>query len=339
MSNGAEIDTRKEIFDADDRDPGAISPDDDIRVPFPAEDQEAEEEIVASDESEEQAEGQEEQEPQPEPQHDFKNPQAYARRLERDNRILLSRLEQAAIALEETRRMGLQPQQPQPQDEEIDEAIDPVGKILAEIKSIKGELARNKAEKENLGQINTVQRALAAADNMISEVAAKDPQQFVAAVAHLAAIVKDDIEERFPDKTEKEQLRIADAAIKKMKLDWMAEGKNPGVEYMRRAYRFGFRWNGAPPAQKESKPSQPARPVDARDKIRRDIDRDNKSRSIGNLDGSAPKGQKTGRDFLKMTELEFDNYLDEQMEAGGLRNRRGRTPKVSDILPGKVVMR
>lgn len=267
--------------------------------------------------------------PQPLQEKQYVNAAARARILERDNRVLQDRLNALVNAI------SVQQQQPQVQQQvqsEPDIQEDPVGALYHEIKTIKAKLEENERVQMQRAQAGSVQSKLAYADNMIRQFAAQDPAQFNEATTYLAKIVQEQMEEEYPDATEDERLGMVAQTIAQQKLKWVQEGKNPGLEYYKRAKRFGFHWEGPKPVT----PAQAAATaeVDARAQIKAEKAKDQKAASLGKTVGAPPK---RGRDVAKMSENEFHTWLSTAVKSGEMRvepGRTGKTPKFSDLLPG-----
>lgn len=313
-----------------------IGPDDQIEVPFPEHYRaRAEAAARASGEREEprdRVEARDASDDDDDDDKEFKNVHGYARKLERDNHLLMARLDQLARLVAQSGAASEVEQGDEDEGEAPDPDLDPMGALTHEIRSIKKKLDGSEEEKRKAEASNMIRAAMNRADSMIAEVEAIDPPQFNAAVTYLANIVREDIEERFPGTTDSEKLHIAGRMIGDLKLRWLAEGKNPGAEYVKRAYRFGFKWD---PRSQE----RPGR-VDPRDEIRRHREREGKTRSIASVQGAAPKSSRTGRDLMRMSPQEFNEYVNSSIASGKMHRRSGthsKTPSFSELLPGKGV--
>lgn len=294
---------------------------------------------LPDDEAEEAApeeEAEQEVAPEPEPK-EYKNPQGRVRILERDKQILEGRLNTILDAISQYPQQAQQAAAERAEESVPDPERDPLGALMYRLNRIESRLDQSKQEQAWAAQEGSVNQQLAYADSLIRQTAQGNPQVFTAAVEYLSNIVQEQLEDEYPDKTEKERLQIFDQAIKREKLKMLASGKNPGEEYLKRAVRFGFRWN-----QKAEAPAPPSEPKksQAREQIRKERDRDSRAASIGKVAGAAPKTPSNAKELAKMNEDQFSEWVDSSIKSGSLQSQSGkygRGPRFADLLPGKGI--
>lgn len=263
---------------------------------------------------------------------EYKNVYARARILERDNAILSERLN---IILQNMQQVPQQQQQAAMQraeEGEPDPELDPIGAMMYQIKSINARLDRSQYEQMQAAARGSRQQQLAYADSMIRQTAVQNPDMFNAAILHLAQIVQDQIEDEHPEMTERERLGLVQSAIEDQKLKWISSGKNPGEEYLKRAKRFGFKWEDKAPQ------AAPAKKADAREQIRQEKERDQRGRTIGTVKGAPAKAPMSSSAIRKMNDDQFNRWIDSSLKDGSLTvepGRYGKTPSFSQLLPGK----
>lgn len=263
---------------------------------------------------------------------EYKNVYARARILERDNALLNERLNIILQNMQQVPQAQQQAAMQRAEDAAPDPELDPIGAMMYEIKSIRNDLAQSKYEQMQAAVRGSRQQQLAHADSMIRQTAAQNPDMFNAAILHLAQIVQDQIEDEHPEMTERERLGMVQQAIEAQKLDWISKGKNPGEEYLKRAKRFGFKW--------EAEPAKPAaqKKQDPREQIRQEKERDTRSRTIGTVKGAPAKPVMSSSAIRKMNDDQFNRWIDASVKDGSLTieaGRYGKTPSFSQLLPGK----
>ena len=294
------------------------------------------EEDVEEEEVQEEQQEEEVQDEQPQEEKEFVNAGGYIRILNkrldeqtRQNEILAERL---GRLLEKEERTGVLPEEAPVGVDEDDYASDPVGTIYKMVKELKKQLDAGQRASGEREQLTVAQQAIAFANQQIAGVAEEKGDEFTDAVAHLADVIRANIDDSEPNKTEREKLALIEQNINGLKLDWVSKGKNPGEEIMRKARLLG--WKYQPERQQ-----QPARQVpkpDAKAQIAAEKKKSGNG-TIANMQFSSPQGKVTARALAAKDEKEFDRLIDDQLKSGKMRRGSGRTPSFSELLAGKGV--
>jgi len=267
---------------------------------------------------------------------EFKNPHAYIRRLERDRSVLeerSSKLLELVEQLSKTERKEAEASAAVAEEtgKAPDPDTDPFGAVFYQLNKLQQQINGMSKKEETVEVEEKFKQAVVTADRMVQEVAKEDPDQYGAALVHLGKIVLENIADENPSLTEKQILQLAEVTIIKKKLDWLSSGKNPGIEFLRLARRYGFKWEGKraegeAPTKKEQKVA-----VDARKLVQQEKAQESKTRTIKPGGGVAPQ---SGKDLRRMDATDFQRYVIEKQKAGQMTGRAGNVP-LREVLAGK----
>lgn len=190
--------------------------------------------------------------------------------------------------------------------------------MFYQLRQLKKELKEISKKEEVDDNKVKFEKAMAAADSMVAEVAKEDPKQYGAALVHLGRIVLENIADENPQLTEKQIIQLAEATIIKKKLEWLASGRNPGIEFLKLSRRYGFRWEGEQPEEDPGKRAVAAA-KSAKEQIKDEKKTATKTRTIPAGGGVPPQ---TGRELGRMSTTEFRRYVEDKQKSGQLSGRK-----------------
>ncbi len=258
---------------------------------------------------------------------DYVNPQARVRILERDNEIMANRLNMTVQMLQNM--ANSQPAPVQDPNPYAGEEQSPVDVIVNKLKTIEDKIQYLDQRQQVAKQQESVEEVLGRANAKIQERLASD-EDYQQAFAHLADVVKGNIDDDFPNKTEQEKMLIAFQSINQKKLEWIAQGKEPEKEMYKYAKRMGHR--PAAPAT-----AAPQAQANAREQIQKEKARDTGTGTVATVPAS--NASRPNRVFAKMSDEEFHRELSKSVKDGQF-NTVGlgrRTPSMHELLPGKAI--
>lgn len=277
---------------------------------------------------------------------DVVNPHARVRILEkerdaerRDQQILANRLQMLMEKLPEIVQNARQESPtPTPEIKIEDEDLDPLTVILKTQKKLLDEVGELKQKQNVTTQITQDQQALNTADTLMAKAMNESPE-FNAAVGHLAQIILSDLDDKFPNHTQAEKLRLADQAIQREKIEFIKRGRNPVAEFYKRASIMGFRYekptiqqDQAREIKNEKAASKDGNP---KDQIQREKDKQSSMSSIGGSSNGAPARKLDIKALANMSEADFNRTIDEAVKAGQFVLKPGqRTPSIGQLLSG-----
>jgi hypothetical protein len=266
-----------------------------------------------------------------EEEKEFKNPQARARYLERENRVLEGRVEQLATAFQQlvnqVQNAG-EVEQPAEVDASEDEwAADPLGVIKKEILALKRQINENDQRQSFHTQTNTVSSALSSANAMLAARLEEDRPTYESAYLHLFQVVDGEVADELPNATQRERYAEVTNRLNLMKLAAINAGRNPADDFVRKSKRFGW----VAPKKGEEGDGE-----DAREQIRSAKKKTEGARSLSTLEGGSPKARV---DYTKLKDTEFNKALDDGLKAGRFRREGNsyRTPPMRDLLPARLL--
>lgn len=269
-------------------------------------------------------------EKQPEQQKPIKNPEARARVLQREKRELqiaqqemlqrMERLEQAILA-------NRQPQQVE--DEDLPDEHDPIEVLKYEQKQTRKILEQDRQEKEQQRiynqQLKNLENALVHANNEIDYFAG-EVDDYNDAVDFLGSKLYEFIEDENPNLSKAQIQQQIQKQVAETKLWALQNNRNPGEVFYKTALRHGYTKR-----QEEEKEEK----VDAREKIQKEKRVESRTRTLSNVQGSAPKSK------VKISQLsseKFNSYLNDKIKAGEIKvgSGKSRSPSAAELLSHKL---
>jgi phage terminase small subunit len=274
------------------------------------------------------------------PERKIKNPDARARRLETERNELTAQLaqqreymEDMAIELGRLKSLAAQPAQlyEQPQEEFVDEELDPIGGISHNIKKLNDKLAHLEQQREYEKQQQHYAQSVNLADRLIASRIQENPEVNRAAMQHLAGVVYQQAMQNMPHLTSRERYAETQRWINEQKINWVNQGYNPADQLLNMAAQYGFN----PNAQEEA-PAQ--RRDQGREAIRKDRNRTKSTASMGGIDGVAPSTFNPSA-FKGMDGDGFNKTVDTLIKSNKIKAGKtiGKTPSLSELLPGKGI--
>lgn len=277
----------------------------------------------------------------------IKNPDARVRRLETEKNELRSaiaardaQLNDLQIAMTRMREemyqyMG-QAQQVAQQDyyEDLpDPEIDPIGAMNYNLSKVADKIQALEEQRIYEQQEQRRQELVSQADRLIAQRVAQNPQEYKAAMDHLAGVVHEHANRNLSHLTSNEKRRAVDTWIKQQKAEWIAQGVNPADALYQIAQDHGFRYGS------QNEPEEvDVEEDDNRAAIQRNRRRTANTPTIGGIAGVAPSNLTAGS-FMNMNEDQFNQTVNGLIKSGKVRAGRtgGKTPSLQELLPGKAV--
>ena len=266
-----------------------------------------------------------------EEEKEFKNPQARARYLERENRVLEERLNLAMSAMAQitaAQRAGEEVEQPEgiEVDEDAWEA-NPLGVIRNELKSLKQKLEENEQRQTYVAASTDVNSAINTANRLLADKLSENREVFEGAYIHLFKVVEGEVADEMPGLTERERFNEVGNRLNLIKLAAIKAGRNPADDFIRKSKRFGWK---EPVAGNED--------GDAREQIKAERKKSEGSRTLSTMDGASPKARV---DYTKMNKEEFNRAVDEGLKSGRFKREGNsyRTPPMRDLLPANKLIK
>jgi len=251
------------------------------------------------------------------------NPFAALRIAERNNKILADRLAQIVERLDSRRA------EPEIEEEEeiVDDETNPIPALSQKVDKLLKETKKSKEEQEKDRKLSEVREVLSVADDRIAEFRSSiGVEEYNNAVEYVVNLKVQDFEDVYPDKTRDEIENLVARAAMEEKYNLARSGKNPAQVIYEYAKRHGFR----PQKAKSSEDgTTQVRKIDPKQTIKRDKERQDKSRTISTTPGKNAKTPSVD-DFVGMSEDEFDDYLTQLEKDKGYR--RGGGMRVAEIL-------
>jgi len=241
---------------------------------------------------------------------------ARLRILERENKVLMRRLDDVLARLEKKEEPAQEESIP-----EVDFEDDPLKAMHAEQRRIRMEIERDKAERKKRDEENEFRKNMTIANEAIIEFKEATPD-YGAAIKHLSEIEFEEALEENPDLSDEEVDSLLVERLNDQKLKWIMAGKNPGEELYKRAKRRGYRAE-APKSAAEKKP-------DAKAEIADEKKRAQVGSSISRTPGRSSEGRVTASMIARMSEAEYREYADK------LAKEKGRKLKFRDLAPDKL---
>lgn len=268
---------------------------------------------------------------------EIKNPDARARILERDNRILSARMNQLLDAINQANIQQYQANQMVQEVDEVDDDLpeDPLSRIYSKVENVERKLT----DQEKLNQYREFYESemavLNKADNLLRAEREKAPEEFDSIIGFLARVAMEQVQEDYPNLTEPEQMQVVAQTVNQKKMEWVKSGKNPADEYKKLAKRYNF-----VPEKKEQSQAKPAvqKTTNARQEIQKAKSKDETLNSLGSGAQAAPAKQNPVNAGVvgKMSEDEWNRHLDQLVSDGTLAAPIGsRTPSFRDLMPNK----
>lgn len=270
----------------------------------------------------------------PEEEKEFKNPQARARYLERENRALEGRIEQLASALQQiVAAQSVPGEEAAPATEEVSEeelTADPLGVIYKELKSLKKQLADNEQRQMYNAQYSSVNDQLRTANQLLAAKLDEDRPTYESAYIHLFQVVEGEVADEAPNMTQRERYQEVTNRLNAMKLASIRANRNPADDFVRKSKRFGW----VPPKNggKDGEDMD-----DAKEQIRAAKKKTEGNTTLSTMDGGSPRIKV---DFSKLKDKEFNQAIDAAMKAGKFKKSGDsyRSPNMRDLLPANKLI-
>lgn len=268
-----------------------------------------------------------------EEEKEFKNPQARARYLERENRALEGRIEQLAGALQQivaAQSGGQEAEIPEVEDASEEElTADPLGVIYKKLKSLERQLAENEQRQSFHAQNTSIAGALERANQMLASKLEEDRPTYESAYIHLFQVVEGEVADEAPNMTQRERYAEVTNRLNAMKLASIRANRNPADDFIRKSKRFGW----VPPKARDGEEGE----VDAKEQIRNAKKKTEGNRTLSTMEGGTPRIKV---DFSKLKDREFNKAIDDAIKAGKFKREGNayRTPPMRDLLSAKQLI-
>lgn len=291
----------------------------------------AENEVVVAEETQPEIEAPAEVEAIQEEEKEFKNPQARARYLEKEKRILEDRLHQLGSAFQqlvEAQRGGQEMEQPTGIDVNEDEWVaDPLNVINKRLVALQQKIEENEQRQAFHAQAGSVTGALSQANAMLAQRLEEDRPTYESAYIHLFRVVEGEVADEDPNLTERERYNEVTRRLNAIKLAAVSAGRHPADDFVKKSKRFGW------VAPKKGEGEEDG---DAREQIRSAKRKTEGTRTLSTMEGGTPK---TRVDFTKLKEKEFNKAVDDGLKSGRFRREGNsyRTPPMRDLLPAHLL--
>jgi len=249
--------------------------------------------------------------PQPQPQEDqdrkYGNPHARARIAERDARIAQQRFQALWNAMQQA---ALQPDEEEVEEQAPDFDSDPLQYLRHKLDETTTKLQQQQLREQMEKQQQVLSQSLQAGAQDIRTFAAESNGVYPEAMQHISNVRIADLLSQNPQLTYQEanQLLARDAARKIVM--WQSQGLSPAEQFMDEAIRLGYDFESALARHGFLEQQQQRVPQTAKQTIQREVKRENKTRTVGNLGGKPVKKRITANDALSMEEDDFDDVLD-----------------------------
>lgn len=293
----------------------------------------SEPEVVAGEETAPEIEAPAVEETIQEEEKEFKNPQARARYLEKENRILESRLMQLGEAFQQlvgSQQTATEVEQPEASEASEDEwSADPLGVIRKEILALRRRTEENEQRQAFHAQAGSVGSALSNANALLAQRLEEDRPTYESAYIHLFRVVEGEVADEDPNMTERERWNEVTRRLNAIKLAAVSAGRHPADDFVKKSKRFGW----VPPKKGADEENG-----DAREQIRSAKKKTEGTRTLSTMEGGTPK---TRVDFTKLKQEEFNKAVDDGLKSGRFRKEGNsyRTPPMRDLLPAHLLHR
>lgn len=280
---------------------------------------------------------------------EIKNPQAWARVLQRQRDAkakqvdaLEARLNKLQSTLDKLSAAGVKAEDAsaKPEDEQIDPEADPAGALMQAIRAVKEDVQNIKLERQQAQTKEIVVEALNTVNARLIEEFKSEPV-FQKATEHVGRIIERQVGRRYPDAAEDQRLAFVADQVNMKKLEWARDGLDPVEAMYEIAMDLGFDPE-AVSSSLQSGEKVPARAVskteDPKESIARAKKKASSVASTATVTGSVPKRGYTGKELLETKdEHEFTHKIDQLVKDGELTpgHSWGKTPSFSQLLPGK----
>lgn len=298
-------------------------------------DGDSEEDVIAKAEKARDSKQKKQKEPK------IKSPDARARILQKekqekdrevqDLKIKVERLYEAMMEMSAAGRVD-----PQIEEDEIDPELDPQGAQAKQLERLQQDIERMEYERELERTTSAVREATIAANKMIQTYVQSDESN-QDALQFLAGIVEQRADDVLPNYTTAEKVAAVGQWMNEQKVQWIAEGKHPGKQMVEMAYAYGFNPDNQYSDDEEFVEEPLVQDVN-RQKIAQARAKQSKASTISDISGRAPN-RMTGEELKKMDSDTFNRTVDKMIKAGqwNPNNSLGRTPSLSQLLPGKGI--
>lgn len=234
--------------------------------------------------------------------------------LERENRVILRRMEDLIERLDRQANERQEPEIP-----EVDFDDDPLRAIHARQQRIEESIRRDREEAQRRELEREMRTRNTVANEAILDFAERTPD-YAQAIEHLAAIEMEEALEENPHLSEDEVDAMMSQKLAEQKIRWIQEGRNPGQELYRRAQRRGYQ------------PRRAAAGGDARREVVAERKRAAAGSSISKAAGRASQGKVNAGAIARMSDAEYREWADARMKAIGKTRLSTR-----DIMPDKMI--
>jgi len=235
--------------------------------------------------------------------------------LERENKVILRRMEDLMARLESKA-------QPEPEPvEEVPFEVDPLKSIHTRQERIERELKREREEAKKRDEERELRTKFTVANEAIQDFMDETPD-YGSAIEHLGQIEYEEALEENPDLSHEEVDRLLYDRLNEQKLRWIKAGKNPGEELYKKAQRRGYRKQEA---------AQRPEHKDAKAEVEAERKRAAAGSSISRAAGRASEGRVNASKIARMTDAEYREWADEQLKKSG-----GGRMRMKDLLAGKI---
>lgn len=270
----------------------------------------------------------------------IKSPDARARILQKEKQEKDRQVQDLQIKVERLysamMEMAAAQNQPKEVEDEIDPELDPQGAQALQIQKMQEEIQRMEYERKVESNVAAVREATIAANKMIQTYVQSD-ESHEPALRYLAGIVEERADEVLPNLTTAEKINEVNKWMSEQKVKWIIEGKHPGEEMVQMAYAYGYNPSETIEGNEEYY-EEPLVQDTNRQQIAQARARQSKTNTIATLPGKTPN-RMTGEDLKRMDADTFNRSVDKMIKAGQWHpnNSLGRTPSLSQLLPGKGI--
>lgn len=268
---------------------------------------------------------------------------------------LKEQVNQMTGLLQKLAAKGVTPQDEDPGSREVDPEVDPAGAILQKLNAANERMEKMEREKQQDRDNEIVTSALRSVDQKVARELGVNPETgeipntvLLGAINHVAKVLERQTAKKFPDKSEAYRQKVAIDLMNAKKLQWVQEGIDPIDGWYEEADGLGFDFDAyeekiqKAPAPKEKaaakSPSQKERAADpVKARIAAAKEKQSAVASIAGVEGTAPK--RFDASMLANADADdFDAIVDQMIATGHARagrNTMGKTPSLSELLPGK----